>query len=110
MPVDLNAIPPLAPLIRRPQTKRWLTFLGAILLAESASTLWRWESERFGFIFWSTALGFPKAIWELCFSLRRFSYQCDQVWAAAWNINDAGEWVAGATPGDNVDKSQDALL
>ncbi len=52
MPVDLNAIPPLAPLIRRPQTKRWLIFFGDILLAESASTLWCRESEHAGFDEW----------------------------------------------------------
>ncbi|TNV23010.1 hypothetical protein FH968_02905 [Buttiauxella sp. B2] len=85
MPVYLDAIPDLAPKIRRPDTRRWLFFLAAIIVVGGVLTFWQWSGNREGFIFWFTALGLPFCLWGLIFSLRRFDYKCDQVWAASWD-------------------------
>jgi hypothetical protein len=85
MPVYLDAIPELAPRIPRPNTRRWLYFLGIILASGIALTFWLWTEERTVYVFWCMALGLPVCLWGLFFSLRRFGYKCDQVWASSWN-------------------------
>jgi hypothetical protein len=85
MPVYLDAIPDLAPKIRRPDTRRWLLFLVVTVVVGSVLTFWQWTENRQGFIFWFTTLGLPFCFWGLIFSLRRFGYKCDQVWAASWD-------------------------
>lgn len=85
MPVYLDAILDVAPKIRRPDTRRWLSFLGCMMVAGSVLTFWLWTAERTGFLFWFIALGLPFCLWGLMFSLRRFGYKCDQVWATSWD-------------------------
>ncbi|PJG63534.1 hypothetical protein CV016_06465 [Yersinia kristensenii] len=85
MPVYLDAIPDVAPLIRRPDTRRWLYFLGGIMVAGNALTFWLWTGERTGLAFWFMASGLPFCLWGLMFSIRRFGYKCDQVWATSWD-------------------------
>jgi hypothetical protein len=85
MPVDLDAIPDVAAKVPRPRTSRWLIFGVIVLLAGGVTTLWFWHGEREGIVFWFTAVGLPVTVWGLLFSLRRFSYKCDQVWAQAWD-------------------------
>lgn len=85
MAVDLDAIPEPAPPIRRPDTRRWLAALGFTLLTGVSLTLWNWKPERTSLAFWLCTQGLPVALWGLCFTLRRYSYKCDQVWAASWN-------------------------
>ncbi len=85
MPVNLDVIPDIAPTISRPHTLRWLIFWVFLLLVGTAVTLWFWKREHSGMAFWFAALGIPTALWGIVFSLRRISYKCDQIWAAAWN-------------------------
>lgn len=85
MPVYLDAIPDAAPLIRRPDTRRWLYFLGGVMVAGNALTFWLWAEERTGLVFWFMASGLPFCLWGLMFSIRRFGYKCDQVWATSWD-------------------------
>lgn len=85
MPVFLDAIPDVAPRIPRPVTRRWLYLLTAIMVLGNVLTFWLWTSERSGLAFWFMASGLPFCLWGLLFTLRRFSYKCDQVWAASWN-------------------------
>lgn len=85
MPVYLDAIPAVAPKIRRPDTRRWLSLLGGMMVAGNILTFWLWTAERAGFVFWFTALGLPFCLWGLIFSIRRFGYKCDQVWATSWD-------------------------
>jgi hypothetical protein len=89
MPVNLDAIPDVAPRIRRPSTPRWLYVLASILVAGNVLTFWLWEGERTGYDFWLAASVFPFCSWGLLFSIRRFGYKCDQVWAAAWDSERA---------------------
>ncbi|NBM55011.1 hypothetical protein GWI68_09470 [Proteus sp. G2669] len=67
MPVWLNTIPPAAPKVFRPNTRRWLVALLIILFMGFALTLWFWKTERTGFIFWFTAVGLPICSWGLVF-------------------------------------------
>lgn len=85
MPVFLDAIPDVAPGIPRPVTRRWLYLLAAIMALGNVLTFWLWTRERSGLAFWFMASGLPFCLWGLLFTLRRFSYKCDQVWAASWN-------------------------
>lgn len=85
MSVDLDAIPDPAPPIRRPDTRRWLVALGFTLLTGVSLALWNWKPERTNLVFWLCTQALPVALWGACFTLRRFSYKCDQVWAASWN-------------------------
>lgn len=85
MPVYLDAIPNVAPKIKRPDTRRWLYLLGVMMLVGNALTFWLWTAQRTGFVFWFMASGLPFCLWGLMFSLRRFGYKCDQVWATSWD-------------------------
>lgn len=85
MPVYLDAIPEVAPRICRPDTRRWLYFLGVIMVVGNALTFWLWTGERMGLEFWFMASGLPFCLWGLMFSIRRLGYKCDQVWATSWD-------------------------
>lgn len=85
MPVWLNTIPPAAPKVFRPNTRRWLVALLIILFMGFALTLWFWKTERTGFIFWFTAVGLPICGWGLVFGVRRMAYKMQQVSASTWN-------------------------
>lgn len=85
MPVYLDAIPDVAPRIPRPVTRHWLYLLAAMMVLGNVLVLWLWTRERSGLVFWFMASGLPFCLWGLLFSMRRFGYKCDQVWAASWN-------------------------
>ncbi|KEY57886.1 hypothetical protein [Serratia sp. DD3] len=85
MPVYLDAIPDVAPNIKRPHIRRWLWLLVVIMVVGSGLTFWFWREAREGLIFWFMALGVPFCLWGLLFGIRRFGYKCDQVWAASWD-------------------------
>lgn len=85
MSVYLDAIPEVAPQIRRPDSRCWLYFLGAIMVIGNAMTFGLWNGERSGPVFWFMASGLPFCLWGLMFSIRRLGYKCDQVWAASWD-------------------------
>lgn len=85
MAVYLDSIPDVAPRIHRPDTRRWLYFLGGIMVTGNALTFWLWAGERTGLVFWFMASGLPFCLWGLIFSIRRFGYKCDQVWATSWD-------------------------
>ncbi|WP_252145883.1 hypothetical protein [Yokenella regensburgei] len=86
MPVWLDEIPERHAGPSRPRTRRWLLFLLAVMLTGIALTLWQWEAERSGFVFWFSALGLPFFCWGVLFSSRRLGYKMEQVGADAFNL------------------------
>ncbi|MGU3416660.1 hypothetical protein ACLBW0_23920 [Enterobacteriaceae bacterium C34A] len=86
MPVWLDAIPKKAKKIPRPSMRRWLIFLGIIIIAGVSVTLLLWDEERTGVIFWFSALGLPICVWGLIFGLRRFAYKVEQIAAESRNM------------------------
>ncbi|POT28452.1 hypothetical protein C3433_05035 [Citrobacter freundii] len=85
MPVNLDVIPDKAPDIQRPITVRWVIAGVIILLTGAGLTLWFWQGERTGFIFWFAAICLPVLVWSSLFALRRVGYKLECVAIHSFN-------------------------